>query len=324
MSPMMNASAPTFNRVLAFEVAKDTLVVHALPADRQRRIVNRPAAVRRLLAAALRDSDEPLLVVCEATGGYEKHVLEAACALELPCHRAHGARVRHFAKYLGAAAKTDAIDARVLALYAMRAGDLRLYRQPGPEQKAVRAMKARRDEIQQMLIAETNRCEHAEHAYVRASLKAHVRSLKLQLANIERELAALIARTPVLAEQARLIRSVIGIGQETAQAVMAYMPELGALSKGQAARLAGLAPIARDSGKMRAPRHIEPGRAAVRRALYMSAIAAMRFNPRMRAFAERLKAKGKPFKLIATAVMRKLVIILNAVLQTGEPAHQSA
>jgi transposase len=321
---MMNASKPIFNRVLAFEVAKDSLVVHALPADRQRHIANRASAVRRVLRAAVDGAEGPLLVVCEASGGYEKHVLEIACELGLACHRAHGARVRYFAKYLGAAAKTDAIDARVLALYALNATSLRLYSPPTPQQKAARALRARRDEIQDMLIAENNRIEHVEHASVRAGLKAHVRMLERQFEAIERELAELIAHDQLMAEQARLMQSVKGVGPGTAAAILAYFPELGAISKGQAARLAGLAPIARDSGKTKAPRHIEPGRAAIRRALYMSAVVAMRFNPRLKAFAERLRAKGKPFKLIAAAVMRKLVVILNAVLASGEPTRQYA
>jgi len=120
------------------------------------------------------------------------------------------------------------------------------------------------------------------------------------------------------------MQSVKGVGAETTAAIIAYFPELGSLSKGQAARLAGLAPIARDSGKASAPRHIEPGRAALRRTLYMAAVAAIRFNPRLKAFAAKLKAKGKPFKLIAAAVMRKLVVILNAVLASGEPTRQYA
>jgi transposase len=321
---MMNSPTPRFNRILAFEVAKHALVVHSLPDDRQRTIANTAAAVRRFLRAAFASGETNILVVCEATGGYEKHVLNEACALSLACHRAHGARVRHFARYMGAAAKTDAIDARMLALYAQNAQALRLYRPPAIEQKAVRALKSRRDELLQMMIGETNRIEHAEHASVRASLRTHVRILKLQLARIERELASIIDETPLLAEQARLMKSVKGVGSETAVAIIAYFPELGSLSKGQAARLAGLAPIARDSGKASAPRHIEPGRAALRRTLYMAAVAAIRFNPALRAFAARLKAKGKPFKLIVAAVMRKLVVTLNAVLASGQPTRQYA
>jgi transposase len=321
---MMNPTTPRFNRILAFEVAKHDLVVHSLPDDRQRTIANTAGAVRKLLRTMLERGEAETLVVCEASGGYEKHVLDEACALAISCHRAHGARVRHFARYMGAAAKTDAIDARMLALYAHNAQNLRLYRPPAIEQKAVRALKSRRDELLQMMIGETNRIEHAEHESVRASLRTHVRMLKLQLARIERELAQIIHETPRLAEQARLMQSIKGVGAETTAAIIAYFPELGSLSKGQAARLAGLAPIARDSGKTSAPRHIEPGRAALRRTLYMAAIIAMRFNPQLRAFAARLKAKGKPFKLIAAAVMRKLIVILNAVLASGEPTRQYA
>jgi transposase len=318
---MMTRDTPVFNRVLAFEVAKDSLVVHALPADRQRSIDNRPAAVRRILRAAMRESDEPLLVVCEASGGYERHVLDAACALDIACHRAHGARVRHFAKYLGVAAKTDAIDVRMIALYGLNTAGLRLYRPPTPEQDGVRALKTRRDEVQRLLLAEANRLERALHPRVRVSLRAHIRVLKRELADLEREIASAIAAAPSLSQQARLMQSVAGVGPATTAALIAYFPELGTLAKSQAARLAGLAPIARDSGKSSLVRHVEPGRAALRRALYMAAVVAMRHNPRMRDFALRLKIKGKPFKVVVTAVMRKLVVILNAVLMTGQPAH---
>lgn len=317
---MMNESNESFNRVLAFEVAKDALVVHALPENRQRTIANTPAAIRRLLAAASKDP-EPLLVVCEASGGYERHVLDGACALGIACHRAHGARVRHFANYLGAAAKTDAIDARVIALYGLATKHLRLYRPPTPEQQSVRALKARRDEIQHMLLAEANRIERALNPRVRASLSMHIRTLKRELAELEQAIAETIALAPGLAAQARLMQSVPGIGPATTAALIAYFPELGTLAKNQAARLAGLAPIARDSGKSSAARHIEPGRAALRRALYMAAVVAMRHNRRLRDFAERLKARGKPFKVVVTAVMRKLIVILNAVLHSGQPAH---
>jgi len=321
---MMNAPTLNCNRVLAFEVAKDSLVVHELPSDRQRTISNRGADVRRLLRKALHESPAPLLVVCEASGGYEKHVLQAACDLSIACHRAHGARVRHFAKYLGAAAKTDAIDARMLALYAANTKNLRLYRLPEPEQKAVRALKSRRDEIQEMLIAEGNRIEHADHPSVRASLKAHVKILTEALDRLDREIGELISATPALRERVRLMQTVIGVGARTAEALIAYFPELGSLSKGQAARLAGLAPIARDSGKTSAPRHIEPGRNALRRTLYMAALVAGRRNPRLAAFAQRLKARGKPAKLVIAAIMRKLIVILNAILAEGRPAHQFA
>ncbi len=315
----MIATHSRFNRVVAFEVSKDKLVVHLLPSDRRRTIANKPSAIERLLRREAGEGDDELLVLCEATGGYERHVLAAAAKLELACHRAHGSRVRSFANYLGLAAKTDRIDARMLALYGLKTDRLRLYQPPAVEQLALRALKARRDEIQQMLIAETNRLEHADHAIVAKSLKAHIRSLRAALAKLEAEIAALLHATSWLARKAKLMQSVIGIGPITAATLLAYLPELGNLTKGEAARLAGLAPIARDSGKASAPRHIEHGHAAVRRTLYMAAGIAIRFNPQLAAFALRLRARGKPFKVIVTAVMRKLVVILNAILRDDQP-----
>jgi transposase len=314
----MTPTQQRFNHIVAFEVSKNSLVVHVLPRDEQCTIANRRQAVRHLLQSELTLSQGPLLVVCEATGGYERHVLEIACQLDLACHRAHGTRVRFFAKYLGLA-KTDPIDARMLALYGRTTERLRLYRSPTPEETALRALKDRREEILQMLIAENNRLEHATHRSVLASLRSHIRALKATLAALDKEIAALLRASPLLAAKAHLMQTLIGVGPTTATTCLAYLPELGHLTKGEAARLAGLAPIARDSGLSSAPRHIAPGRAALGRVLYMAALVAIRRNPVLAAFAARLKANGKPFKLIIVAVMRKLVITLNAILHQGKP-----
>jgi transposase len=321
---MMNPTHSSFNHIVAFEVAKEKLVVHVLPGDEQRVIGNRPSAVKRLLCAqAVRNRKAKLgalLVVCEATGGYERHVLEATQQLGLACHRAHGARVRFFANYLGLAAKTDPIDARVLALYGLKTEELRLYAPPAPEVKALRALKARREEIQQMLFAENNRLEHATHRSVLAGLKMHIRALKAVLAGLDKEIAELVRHTPLLAHKTRLMQSLVGVGPVTATALLAYLPELGNLTRGEAARLAGLAPINNDSGKTKGSRPTRPGRDGFRRSLYMAAGIAMHKNPKLIIFAARLKTKGKPFKLVVTAVMRKLVVILNAVLRDDQVA----
>lgn len=273
MTPMtMTPTHPRFNHIVAFEVGKERLVVHVLPADEQSTIANTPAAIRRLLRKERARNDEAslgaMLVVCEATGGYERHVLDIADELALPCHRAHGSRVRFFARYLGAAAKTDAIDARLLALYGLRTDNLRLHEPLAPELAALRALKARRDEIQDMLIAETNRLEHAHHQSVRAGLKAHIRSLRAIVTGLDKEITALL-RSEALARKAWLMQTVIGVGPQTAASCLAYMPELGHLTKAEAAALAGLAPLANDSGKSSAPRHTGHGRPSVRRTLYM-------------------------------------------------------
>lgn len=319
----MIATHSQFNHIVAFEVSKAELVVHRLPADEQVTIANTPAAVRRLLSAEHKrlgkQKDARLLVVVEATGGYERHVLEACATLALACHRAHGSRVRYFARYLGVGAKTDGIDARLLALYGLRSELLRLYKPPSAEEQALKDLKSRRDEIQAMMIAESNRLEHARHASVVRSLKQHLTSLKKAFDALEAEIAVLLRDCRALGEKARLMRSVIGVGPVTAATLLAYMPEIGTLSKGEVARLAGLAPINRDSGKMSAPRHIEAGRSAVRRTLYMAALVAMSANPVVKAYAEQLRSRGKPFKVIITAVMRKLIVILNAIVRSGQP-----
>lgn len=323
MTPMtMTPTHPRFNHVVAFEIGKQTLVVHVLPADEQSTIANTPAAVRRLLRKEMTRNQTAslgaMLVVCEATGGYERHVIDMAHQLSLPCHRAHGSRVRFFARYLGLLAKTDAIDARLLALYGLQTEGLRLHQPIAPELTALRALKARRDEISTMLIAETNRLEHAHHPSVRRGLTAHIRSLRASLTELDREITELL-RTEALAQKARLMQSVIGVGLQTAASCLAYMPELGNLTKAEAAALAGLAPIARDSGKTSAPRHISHGRSPICRSLYMAAVVAIRHNPVIAAFAQRLRHAGKPFKLLITAVMRKLIVILNAILAEERP-----
>ncbi len=319
MSPTHSA----FNHVVAFEVAKHTLLIHTLPADAQHSIANKPAPIRKLLRQEMRRNAVaglgPVLVVCEATGGYEGHVLAICVELGLAVHKAHGSRVRHFARYLGLLAKTDTIDARVLAIYGLKTQGLRLYLPPAPELAALKDLKTRRDQVQQMLIAESNRLEHARHASVMRSLKTHIASLRKTLAALQADIVAHIKANQALARKARLLRSVKGVGLLTAAALLAHMPELGTFRKGEVACLAGLAPINNDSGRSHAPRHIAAGRSAIRSSLYMAALVAVRHNPVMRRFAASLRQNGKPFKVVITAVMRKLIVTLNAILRSGKP-----
>ncbi len=319
----MRPTHTTFKHVVAFEVSKQTLVVHVLPGDHQHTTSNKPKAVRKLLIAEarrnVREQLGPLLVVCEATGGYERPVLEICVELGISCHLAHGKRVRDFANYLGVLAKTDPIDARVIALYGLKTEGLRLYQPPSPETQALKDLQNRRAEILDMLIAEGNRLEHARHPSVAKTLKVHIASLQRLRDALEAEIAALIKSSEVMARKARLMRSLKGIGPVTVATLLAHMPELGHLSKGEAAALAGLAPINRDSGKAQAPRHVIAGRSAVRRTLYMAAVVALQCNPVIKAFGRELTKRGKPFKVVATAVMRKLLITLNAILKSERP-----
>ncbi len=319
----MSAAQKTFNHIVAFDVGKESLAVHILPGDERHTIANKPKAIRKLLIAQMHRNANlsigPLLVVCEATGGYERDLLEICVELGIAAHKAHGSRVRHFANYLGLIAKNDPLDARVLALYGSKTDDLHLYAPRTPEQEALIDLRGRRDQVQAMLRAETNRLEHVRHAAVTRSLKQHIAVLCKALAALEARIAAHIQASKELARKADLMRTLKSIGPGTATVLLAYMPELGTLSRAGAASMAGVAPFDDDSGKKHLPRHIEAGRATVRKALYMAALTAIRYNPIMKSFAERLKRDGKPAKVVITAVMRKLIVTLNAILRSGEP-----
>lgn len=318
-----NTSLP--DHVVAFEVSKHQLVVHTLPGDTQRIIPNTPAAARRVLQAEVKHNRRArlgtMLVVCEATGGYEAHVLDAAVSLGIEAHKAHGTRVRHFAKYKGLKAKSDPIDARVLALYGRQTESLRRYVPPSEAVKALRALKERRYDLMVMLQAETNRLEHVTDPRVLKSLQTSIRTMSKALGVIEAEIDELLEREETLARKAQLMRTVPGVGPVVATTLLAHMPELGTLPRGQAAALAGLAPYDNDSGERKARRTIDAGRSAVRRSLYMAALVAIRRSPHLRAFAQRIIARGNPFKVAATAVMRKLIVIINAVLASQQPCH---
>lgn len=318
-----NSSLP--EHVVAFEVSKHQLVVHTLPADRQCTIPNTPAAVRRVLMAEMKHNTRAqlgaMLVVCEATGGYERHVLNAGVSLGIELHKAHGTKVRYFAKYRGLKAKSDPIDARLIALYGAQTEGLRRYVPPSQAVEALRALKERRHDLQTMLQAETNRLEHASNASVLKSLKLSIRATSRMLGAIEAEIEELLKREETLARKAELMRTVPGVGPVVATTLIAHMPELGTLPRGQAAALAGLAPYDNDSGQKKGRRSIDAGRSAVRRCLYMAAMVAIRSCPHLRDFAQRIIARGNPFKVAAAAVMRKLIVIINAVLATQKPCH---
>lgn len=322
MTPPTMPPAPSgFNHVVAFEVAKDTLQVCSLPGRRQCAVANTPAQLRRLLQREMKRNQSqglgPMLVICEATGGYERHVLEAATALAIACHRAHGSAVRNYAGYRGRSAKTDAIDVDLLADFGRQTEDLRLYQPPRPEQQALRRLQGRRSELQDMLHAEKARLEHA--GAERASLQRIIKALHTELQRIERQIDRLIEADDSFRHNAQLMQTVTGIGPVTAAVMLAYMPELGQLKRPTITALAGLAPFNRDTGKHSGPRHIQGGRRPVQNCLYMAAKTAIRYNQPLKDYANRLTAAGKPYKVVLTAVMRKLIVILNAIVRDQKP-----
>jgi len=320
---IMPAAAARFNYVIAFDVAKESLSVHILPSGESLEVPNTAASVRKLLRREQKRNAKlnlgPLLVVCEATGGYENNVLEAACELRLACHRAHGSDVRAYANFRGKRAKNDPIDAFLIAAYGQDKPSPRLYQPPRPEQTALRELMGRRAELQDMIGAEQARMEHVRTEAVLKSLEKHLKLLDKELAAIEKEIEALTAKDLAFSRRAGLMQTVTGVGAVTACTLLAFMPELGTIPAGTAAALAGLAPFDRDSGKEHGRRRIFAGRSQLRSCLFMAARAAIRHHEVFKTFAGRLMKRGKPYKVAVTAVMRKLIVILNAMLKADEP-----
>jgi transposase len=259
----------------------------------------------------------PTLVVVEATGGLEIPLTGALAAAGLPVVVVNPRHVRDFAKAAGKLAKTDALDAQALAHFAevMRPEPRPL---PDEQSQALAAILTRRRQLVEMLTAEKNRLASASQP-VRKSLRAHIAWLERELAHTDRALASAIRESPVWREKDALLRSTPGVGPVLATTLLANLPELGTLTGKQIAALVGVAPLNRDSGTLRGKRTVWGGRAQVRAVLYMGAIVAARFNPVIRAFYQRLRAAGKAKKVVLTACMRKLLVILNAMLKHRTP-----
>lgn len=301
---------------VGIDVCKANLDVYCRPAGSTFQCPNDEqgiaSLVERLRALA------PALIVLEATGGYEIPATAALAAAGLAVAVVNPRQARDFAKATGRLAKSDKIDAAVLAHFgqAVRPEPRPL---PVPEVAALDALLARRRQLLDMLTMETNRLGNCKGEAVRADLQAHVAWLSERLAGSEKALKEAIAASPAWRENEDLLRSVPGLGPVASRTLMAAMPELGKVSGRQAAALAGLAPFDDDSGQRRGTRHVRGGRAEVRGVLYMAALSAAKHNPVFRAFRERLKAAGKKAKVILVAVARKLVVLANAILRDRKP-----
>jgi len=259
----------------------------------------------------------PTLVVLEATGGWEIPLTGVLAAAGVPVVVVNPRHVRDFAKAAGKLAKTDTLDAQTLAHFAevMRPEPRPL---PDEQTQTLAAILARRRQLVEMLTAEKNRLGRARKS-VRQSLRTHITWLERELAHTDRDLAHAIRESPVWREKEALLRSTPGVGPVLTTTLLANLPELGTLTGKQIAALVGVAPLNRDSGTLRGKRTVWGGRAQVRAMLYMGAIVAARFNPVIRAFYQRLRAAGKAKKVVLTACMRKLLIILNAMVKHRTP-----
>jgi transposase len=305
--------------LVGIDVAKAELVVAARPSGERWTVANDEAGVRTL--AARLAGEAPELTVLEATGGHELLAAAALAAAGLPVAVVNPRQVRDFAKATGQLAKTDHIDADILALFAER---VRPAARPLPnaEAQALEALLTRRRQLLEMLHAERNRLGQVFGRGQRAvakSLKAHIAYLERELRTADTELGGMIRESSVWRETDDLLRSVPGVGRVLSLTLLAELPELGRLSRREIAKLVGVAPLARDSGTLRGRRFVQGGRASVRAVLYMGALVASRRNPVIAAFYRRLLAAGKPKQLALVACMRKLLTMLNAMVRSGSP-----
>lgn len=296
---------------VGLDVAKATLDVALRPSGEQWSVPNDEAGAGALVER-LRPL-HPTLIVCEATGGFERAAIAMLAAAGLPVVVANPRQVRDFARATGQLAKTDRLDADTLALFAER---VRPTPRPLPDEAAqlLDALLTRRRQLVEMLVAEKNRLGFAPRP-LHQGIQEHIRWLERQLDDVTKGLADQIERSPVWRAKDDLLQSVPGVGPIVSAVLLAELPELGALSHKQLATLAGVAPLARDSGTLRGKRMVWGGRAGVRTALYLAALCGRRWNPQLRVFYERLIAAGKPKKVALIACARKLLTILNAMLR---------
>ena len=296
---------------VGIDVSKDSLEVGTYPSLEAYRVPNSDQGLDELVLRL--KALGPQLIVCEATGGYETLAVSRLAAAKLPILVANARHVRDFAKSIGKLAKTDAIDAGVIARFAEAVRpELRSIKdQPSQE---LAALITRRRQIVDMITAERHRLTAASRRG-RRDIEAHLRWLRKRLEQIDDQIKRDIHDSPIWRTKDKILRSTTGVGPAMSAVLIGYVPELGQLTGKQISCLVGLAPLNHDSGRFRGRRMIWGGRAHVRSVLYMSTRSAVTHNPVIREFYQRLRSKGKCYKVAMVACMRKLLVILNAMLR---------
>lgn len=301
---------------VGIDVSKATLDVHIVPSGKTLHVTHDDSGTGRILES-LREID-PALIVLEATGGLEVRLASELASAGLPVAVINPRQARDFAKATGQLAKTDQVDAAVLAAFAQairpQARALK-----DEQTRALEDLVSRRRQLIAMRVQETLRLGTAASKPMQKSLRRHIVWLDKQIGQIDTDLTQQLRNSDIWRTKDDLLRGIPGVGPVTSMTMLAKCPELGTLSRRQIAALTGVAPLANDSGKHRGKRFIWGGRADVRAALYMAAITAMRCNPAIKAFAARLKQASKSAKVVIVACMRKLLIIMNAMLKNNAP-----
>lgn len=306
-----NFNQPTF---IGIDVAKDSLALFVSSSEEHFSFANNQAGFAQIIALAKQFS--PKRICLEATGGYQTPLLLALADAGLPVSLVNPRQVRHFAKGVGRLAKTDKIDAQVLALFAEQV-EPRLTVIPNDEQMVLSALVRRREQILEMLNAEKNRLETAHHS-IKPSLEKNIKWFESQLQEIDDDLDQNL-KSSNLWEKAQLLETIPGLARVSSLALLSELPELGTLSNKEIAALVGVAPFSQSSGKWRGQAKVQQGREFVRRKLYMTAFNAIRCNARLKSFYEHLRLLGKPFKVALVAVMRKLLCYCNSMLRYQTP-----
>jgi len=297
---------------IGIDVSKQLLEVAVHESKFHYRCPNQAQAFGGLLAELI--DLRPARIVVEATGGLEKPVVAALHAASLPVVVINPRQVRAFAKAIGQLAKTDRLDAGVLAHFAA-AIKPPLRPLKSTDEQELEALMGRRGQLIEMLVAEKNRRNSATSEVVRETIKEHIDWLEDRIAELDEQLQARLVSSATWQNKDAILQSVPGIGRVVSFSLLAELPELGTLNRQRISKLVGVAPLNCDSGQQRGVRHIFGGRARVRSMLYMATFTAMRFNPVIKEFYQRLLAKGKPYKVAITACMRKLLSIINLMVR---------
>ena len=311
----MNKTTVPASAYAGVDICKDALDV-SLVGRSPERYDNDAAGITGLIKS-LGKLLGPVHVICEPSGGYERELLEALWAANIPVSLVNAARVRSFARAQGLLAKTDEIDASVLREF----GELlqpAVIEAPSPARQRLAALVQRREQLVNLLTMEEQRLMQTRDAVLKKLTQSLIRELQKQVKQIEEMIEQQIDDDDTLRGQSARLQQVKGIGKVTASTILAELPELGKLSRKQVGALAGVAPYNRDSGTLRGRRTIRGGRIKIRRVLYMAATVAARFNPILKSFYQRLVSAGKPKKVALTAVMRKLVVLLNHLIKNPQ------
>jgi len=306
------------NVFIGIDIAKNTIEISVRPSGEHWSASTEPDVLIRTVdrLAAL----EPATIVMEATGGYEARVASLLSTAGLPVAVVNPRQVRDFARAAGILAKTDAIDARVLALFAEKMKP-ECRPVPSEDEQTLKELISRRRQLVDMRTAELNRRQQTISPQVYKSISTLIESINQELDTIEREIKTRIKADSAWRAKDKVIQSAPGIGETTASMLIAEMPELGTINRRKIASLGGLAPMNRDSGTFRGRRMITGGRSSIRAGLYMPMLSAIRCNPQIKTFYNRLIADGKPKQVAITACMRKMLTMLNAMIRDNQPWH---